>query len=82
MSGPPAGGHTEQEVATSALCECGSAERRGGVLCADPAYVVTPQEKHTHRDQRHVSARRIMDDLRRLVALERSESTIGLVQCR
>jgi hypothetical protein len=39
--GPPAGGHTEQGVATSALCECGSgAPRRralrGPCLCSNP----------------------------------------------
>jgi hypothetical protein len=26
-------------------CASAGAERRGGVLCADPAYVVIPQEK-------------------------------------
>jgi hypothetical protein len=39
--GPPAGGHTEQEVATSALCECGSGAPqmrapRGPCLCSNP----------------------------------------------
>jgi hypothetical protein len=39
--GPPAGGHTEQEVATSALCECGSGAPRRRAL-RGPCLLMSP----------------------------------------
>jgi hypothetical protein len=49
--GPPAGGHRKQEVAASA-CASAGAERRGGVLCVGPAYVVLPQGGETKRERK------------------------------
>jgi hypothetical protein len=51
--GPPAGGHTEQGVVTSALCECGSgaARRRalrGPCLCSNPPGGEKKTPSHGH----------------------------------
>jgi hypothetical protein len=57
-------------------CTSAGAERRGGVLCADPAYVVIPQEKKKSRSQRN---KEYQLDLRAEIVLSRAQVQVQVL---